>query len=103
MVPLVFIRILSGERYRKATPAELQWYAGYFCCLPVVGFLFVYFGKSFLDRVSFFGNWLYAMGAIFVFGFFPHFWGKYVPAKVSWILGAVIWTATLALSFSGKL
>ena len=46
-----------------------------------------------------------APAAVFVIGvyFLTAVWGRYVPAKVSWILGSVAWPLVYFLALTGRL
>jgi hypothetical protein len=103
MGPQVFIRILSGEPYRKSTPAQIRWGTAIVAFLPVPFFLLLRYGIKYLDRASSLGAWLYTLGGLFAFFCFLFAWTKNVPVIVSWILGAVIWALMLWMSFTGKI
>ncbi len=103
MLISLLMRILLGERYRKATPRELRWYGGFFLFLPIWMALFVHFGGSFLDRAGAVGVWFYGMGWILIAGLVLAVWAKFVPALVSWILGAIVWIGTLSLALTRPL
>ncbi len=96
-------RILSGEPYRKATPRELRWYSALFALLPVWLVIFVYVGKSWLDHASGIGIGLYLMGSGLGGLLILAMWARFVPAKISWLAAAVIWSVTLYLAITGKL
>jgi hypothetical protein len=96
------LRLLMGERYRKATQAELRKYGAFFAFLPVWGFLFRYFGHDLLRHTDAAGIWCYAMMTIVGFVLWIAVWARYVPAIVSWILGAAIWLAAFWFVMTGK-
>src|SRR6266513_3697921 len=100
---LVWIaRFASGERFRKATPAELRWYSGFFVFIPIFSSLFVLLGHSLLDRAGPVGIWFYVMGCLLVAGACLAVWARFIPATVSWIVGAIVWLIALGLAFTGK-
>ena len=100
---LFIIRLLMGERFRKATPTELRWYSGGFAFLPIWMVLFVRLGHSYLDHASAIGIWLYGIG--FIFGGFLWLaaWARFIPSDVSWWVGGVIWVIALWLAFNNRL
>ena len=100
---MLIFRLLSGERFRKATPGERQYYSAFFLFIPLWGAFFVWFSIKFMSRVGSFSEWVLATGAgaILVFGSF--YWGKLVPEKLSWIIGGIIWAVVLFLALTGRL
>ena len=102
LLPLL-IRILSGERYRKATPAELRWASAVFAFIPVWGALGIYLGHSYLDHANPFGIWIFMMSCLLIAFIWLYVWTRFVPAMASWILGAIIWLAVLVLAFTGHI
>ena len=100
---LFILRLLMGERFRKATPKELRWYSGAFAFLPIWMALFVRIGHSYLDRAGAIGIWLYGMSFILGGLFWLAVWARFVAADVSWWVGGVVWVIALCLAFSGRL
>lgn len=100
---LFILRLLMGERFRKATPTELRWAGGAFLFIPIWGAFFVYIGHSCLDRVGATGIWLYMM--VFILGGIALVAGRarFVSANVSWWIGGVVWVITLFLALTGRL
>ena len=95
-------RFASGERFRKATPAELRWYSGAFAFIPIYLAFFAYGGHSFLDRANAVGVWFYLMSCLLVAGLSLAVWAKFVPAVVSWVLGVIVWAVAFWLAFTCK-
>jgi hypothetical protein len=81
----------------------LRWYSASFAFVPVWLFLFACIGHSYLDHAGAFGVWLYAMACIGVAALWLYIWTKFVPAHVSWIVAAIIWSVTLYLAFTGRI
>jgi hypothetical protein len=100
---LFILRLLMGERFRKATPTELRWYSGGFAFVPIWMALFVYIGHSYLHRAGPIGIWLFGMG--FILGGFLWLaaWVRFVSSDVSWWVGGFVWVVALWLAFSGRL
>jgi hypothetical protein len=90
----LLFRILSGERYRKATPAERRWYGAAFVFLPIFLLGFAFLGNSYLERAGGFGIWLYAMACLLVAALVIAAWARYVPPRVSAIAALVVWVIT---------
>jgi hypothetical protein len=105
MRPWIFIwiaRWASGERFRKATPAEQRWYSAFFLFVPIYMFSFARLGHSYLERAGIVGIWFYMMGCLAVLGLCTFLWARYIPALVSVIVGIVVWGVTVWLSFTGR-
>jgi len=100
---LFILRLLMGERFRKATPSELRWYSAWFAFLPIWLALSVEIGHSYLDRAGPIGIWLYAMSIIVVGFLWLAAWAKFVSSTVSWWIGGIVWVIALRLAFSGRL
>lgn len=98
----LLIRMLSGERFRKAKPVERQWGGGFLVFLPIFMFSFLHLGDSFLERASPVGVWLFAMSCMLVLGMCLFLWVQYIPAKPAIILGVIIWAATFWMLLTGK-
>ena len=95
-------RLASGERFRRATPAERRWYGGFFVFLPIFLYSFSHIGHSFLNTASPMGIWCYMMGGILVLGASLFVWSRYVPAIGSVVLGIIVWVITIWMSMSGR-
>jgi len=91
-----------GERFRKATPAELKWYSGAFLFIPIWGALFVHIGHSYLNNASAIGVWFYLIACLLVAGTSLATWARFVPATVSWTIGAIVWLVTLSLCMTAR-
>jgi len=98
--------ILTGDRLRKPTPEEERQWAGVFL---LVGILFIgtalsiRYAKQFWETAG--GLALTGVVALIVFALFllTNLCGRYVPAKVSWVCGGIIWIALFGLALSGHL
>jgi hypothetical protein len=99
----LFIRILSGERLRKATPGELRWSAGFFAFIPVFLPLGAHLGGPYLDRASGVGIWFYMMAGMLGAFLWLAIWTRFVPPAVSWAFGAVVWVVVLWLALTNRL
>jgi hypothetical protein len=107
MYPLIniFLRILLGERLRKATPAEKRNYAGFFFFAGIGFTIFSVLQHchspilQFFDSAGAFAMWFFAVVTISigVFGCFA--WSKYVPPKISVALAIAAWAILLFLLF----
>lgn len=103
---LLFVRFLNGERLRKPTPEEERlWVGQLFLFAVYFGLAFVSFryARHFWDTAG-----QYTLTAVFaiiapVMFFAPKIWGRYVPAKVSWVLSAVAWPLLFLLALTGHL
>jgi len=105
IMPLIgfLIRLAGGERFRKSTPAERRWYGAYFLFVPIVMYSFVHFGHGFLNRAGTVAIWV-AFTAVFAGAFFGvTTCAKHIPARVSLILGIVVWAVTLWLALTNRL
>src|SRR5271155_3611345 len=100
---LFIIRLLMGERFRKATPTELRWYSGGFASLPIWMVLFVRLGHSYLDHAGAIGIFGYMMVCLLVGFAWLAAWARFIPSDVSWWIGGVIWLITLWLAFTNRL
>ena len=81
----------------------MRFYSALFVLTPLWLIFFSKFGVPYLNKASGAGIWLYfvGLGTMLVLGLWS--WAKWVPAAVSWVLGAVIWIAVVALAFAGKI
>jgi hypothetical protein len=103
----VLLRLAMGRRLRKATTKELRWYSAFFAFLPIWMVLFANLGPglgpSRFDRIGLVGLWFCAMAIILGVSMSLWGWAKFVPAKVSWWIGGVIWSITIGLAFTDRL
>jgi hypothetical protein len=108
MNPLLFllVRILHGERLRKPTPEEERVWASLFLLMAIYFGLLalsIRYARHFLDTASAFTLTVIAAVVVCVLWFVPRIWGRHVPAKVSWILGAIAWPLLFLLALTGHL
>ena len=97
---LVWIaRWSSGERFRKATPADWRFHLGFFVLIPIYMVVGTFFGHSLLDRAGVVLIWSALTVSLIVLLVVGYFWARFVPAAVSLILGLVAWTAFAWLSW----
>jgi hypothetical protein len=98
----LLFRILSGERFRKATTTEKRWGGAAFVFLPIYMFSFVRLGQSFLSRASPVGIFLFMMGSLLVFLLCLFIWARYIPTLVSVVVGVVVWVFMCWMSIIGR-
>jgi hypothetical protein len=108
MNPLLFllVRFLYGERLRRPTPEEERQWAGLFLLVALYAGLValsIRYASHFLDTVSAFTLTVIATVVVSVLMFVPRVWGRHVPAKVSWVLGAIAWPLLFLLALTGHL
>jgi hypothetical protein len=96
----ICLRLLMGDRLRKATPNEQRWCSAFFVFMPIWMWLCVHIGHSYLDRAAAVGIWLYMTGCGLVGVLWLWFWARFVPANVSWWLAGFVWVITLWLAFT---
>jgi len=96
-------RFGRGERFRKATPEERRYGAGYFLIVAVV-FIAVELANhlghthpALYDTTSPFVLSLCATAFMVALFFSSIFWARRVSARISAILAAIAWTFLLAL------
>src|SRR5689334_2967327 len=91
---ILFARLALGERWRRATSVDYRTGFGHFFLLPVLLILATTVGRGFLDRAGAVGIWILmtVVGVIYFFGLIL-WWAKFVPARVSAILGVMAWVA----------
>jgi hypothetical protein len=99
----LLIRILCGERFRKATAGERKFSSAYFLFIPIWMTFLVWFGMKFMSRANGFSEWVLmtVAGSILLFGSF--YWGRIVPERLTWILGVMVWAIALFLALTGRL
>ena len=97
---IILFRILQGDRLRKPTPEEEQFWAGVFFLLAVyfgLGALSMRYAKNFWDTAGIPALTIAAAVIISAFVFGTRFWGRHVPAKASWVLAAIAWPVLFLL------
>lgn len=92
------IRILLGEKVRKANRSDYQLYSGFLVLAPIVAVSFFLV----IHNTSSTNGWL--LGALFTgFGSIGYFgcmlWSSYVPMRFSYPVAAVVWAITVWLIF----
>jgi hypothetical protein len=94
MPPWIYIwlyRLLSGEKFRKATKDDYRLHFGFFFWIPIAVFLGGWLGERYVFDKSTVVITLF-FGAFFsVFLFLVLGWAKVVPAAISLILGIIEW------------
>jgi hypothetical protein len=102
MPPWLFIwiaRFGSGERFRKATPADWRFHTGFFVLIPIYMTIGVFFGQSFIDKASAPMIWIVLTLSMIVFLAIGCLWAKFIPAFISLILGVIAWATFAWLSW----
>jgi hypothetical protein len=98
-------RFGRGERFRKATPEERRYGAGYFLIAAVVFIAFElsdhlgHTHSALYDTTSPWILWLSATAFMTALFFISIFWARLVPARISAILAGIAWAVLLALIF----
>ena len=103
---IILFRILQGDRLRKPTPEEERRWAGLFVLVGVyfsVAAISIRYARHFWDTAGEFSLVAVATIVVVILMFVPRLWGRYVPAVVSWIVGAVLWVSLFALALTGHL
>src|SRR5260370_20972224 len=103
---IILFRMLQGDRLRSPTPEEERFWAGYFFIIPLyfgAGALAIRYQKHFWDTAGEFTLIVAAVVVLSVLFFGARFWGRHVPAKVSWMLAAVAWPWILFLVLTCRL
>jgi drug/metabolite transporter (DMT)-like permease len=103
---IILFRIAQGDRLRKPTPEEERRWAGLFCLIGIyfgVAFISIRYARHFWDTAGEFSLVAVAAVVVVILTFVPRFWGRYVPAVVSWIFGAVLWVSLFVLALTGHL
>lgn len=102
----ILIRILRGERLRKATPAESQQFSGLLAVLAIyfaVALAFIRYERRFINSASPEAIWVFDTIVISIGFFISFFWGKHVPAKVSYTIAAILWPVLFILALTGHI
>jgi hypothetical protein len=103
------IRIVQGDRLRKATPRESQRYSACFALIAVyfstIFILLKYDGPffDFMDSdgpVALIVIWTIVISILCFVGWF---WGRHVPAKVSYLVAAILWPTLFILALTGHI
>jgi len=82
-----FARWSSGERFRKATPADWRFHLGFFVLIPIYMVVGSFFGHSFLDRAGAVLIWSALTVSMIIFLVVGYYWARFVPTIVSFALG----------------
>jgi len=93
-------RFARGERFRKATESERRFGSAFFFLIPVFGGItFAVFNHN--QNTSAFAIWvsLTVFGSAMLFGSF--ILARFVPAKICWTIGAVLWLTVVILALMG--
>ena len=102
----LLLRLLSGERLRKATPEESQQLSGLLAVLAIyfaLALAFIKYEKRFVNSASPEAIWVFDTIVISVGFFVSFFWGKHVPAKISYTIAAVLWPLLFILALTGHI
>lgn len=105
----ILIRLLCGERLRKATPREAQCFSGVFALIAIyfaaIFLLMKFDGKifAFMDSDGPLALTLIWTIVISVLAFVSWFWGRHVPAKVSYVVAAILWPILFILALTGHI
>src|SRR5579871_2692562 len=105
----IIIRILRGERLRKPTPRESQCFSACFALIAVyfstILFLLKYDGQffEFMDSDSLVALVVIWTIVISILCFVGWFWGRYVPARVSYAVAAILWSTLFILALTGHI
>jgi fatty acid desaturase len=103
------IRIVQGERLRKCTPRESQCYSACFALIAVyfstILFLLKFDGQffEFMDSdgpMALIVIWTIVISILCFVGWF---WGRHVPAKVSYLVAAILWPTLFVLALTGHI
>lgn len=105
-LPGNLVRILRGERLRKATPQEVQYLSGDLFRVPVsfvLVFVFLKHHGHFLDSACPVALWIAGSSIFSVLVFVGCFRGRHMPAKVSHMLAAVARPVLFVLVLTGHI
>lgn len=101
---MIFIaRFALGERFRKATPADMRLHSSCFALIPIFIELFGHLGKSVMDKGTYLIIVLYMSAFVIGFWIAIKIWIRFIPTMVSWIIGGIEWTAMFYLALTGRL
>jgi hypothetical protein len=105
----ILLRVLRGERLRKPTPREAQCFSATFALIAVyfstILLLMKFDGQffEFMDSdgpVALFIIWTIVISLLCFVG---RFWGRHVPAKVSYAVAAILWPTLFILALTGHI
>src|SRR5579871_3179638 len=105
----ILTRIAKGDRLRKPTPRESQCFSACFALIAVyfatILTVMKYDGQffEFMDSDGLPALTIIWGGVISVLGFVSWFWGKHVPARVSYAVAAVLWPTLFILALTGHI
>lgn len=100
----IFLRLASGERWRKATPAEKRFYAGAFFFVPIP-FTLLLLLQHFHSRIlNVFDSGALTLWVAFTLAVSTATlgciaWGRHVPVRISLILAVIAWFVLFFLLF----
>ncbi|HLX70406.1 MAG TPA: hypothetical protein VKV04_12335 [Verrucomicrobiae bacterium] len=105
----ILIRALHGERLRKCTPRESQCFSACFALIAVYfstillvmkydGQFFEFMDSDGLPALTII--WTIVISILCVVSWF---WGRHVPAKVSYAVAAVLWPTLFILALTGHI
>src|SRR5208283_1949473 len=84
------LRLLRGERFEKAKPSDYRFFSGSFVLIPVfVGIIPLSFNWS--QTANAFELWLAFIIGMVLFLFTTSLWARFVPLRVSYVLGTILW------------
>jgi len=89
---------MRGERLEKATSADYRFFSGFFVFTPV----FIVVGAWVLGlskTTNAFVLWLVFAGLMLTFSIACYFLARYVPTRVSYTIGAIIWIAAFWIAW----
>ena len=101
---LFIARLVGGERWRKATPAERRYFAGVFFFVPVAFMLLLVLQRSHSRILRFFDSGALPLWIVFTVGisatmFCCIVWSRHVSARTSLVLAILAWFVLLLLLF----
>lgn len=105
----ILTRIIKRDNLRKCTPRESQCFSACFALIAVyfstILVVMKYDGQffEFMDSDGLPALAIIWGGVIAVLGVVSWFWGRHVPAKVSYAVAAVLWPALFILALTGHI
>jgi len=95
------LRIASGERLEKATPADYRYWFGLLALTPVwiAAFALAPFSVKILEHGTSLTLWLYLMFVALSLWAALTVWARLVPARVSGALAVCAWAVALWMSW----
>ena len=105
----ILTRLTKGDRLRKPTPQESQCFSACFALIAVYFstiLLVVRYDEPFFEFMD--SDGLLAQGIIWgivltVLCLVGWFWGKRVPARVSYVVAAILWPTLFILALTGHI